>query len=229
VYCVFKKNGTGISKYPMPPYPGSVRVGILDSIERKSYGTIVLNDDRMGYSVPLYITNSSKTESKTVTYSLSASKPEKCGNLAVFNPETGTLEAAAGSSFSVTLEPQGHAYRWALAGDSSYFSTFMKSFINVQFGLTKITSVGGSVLGIEYSVPFSGVNAVKVMVVNQLGQCVWNVTNRNLVPGKVNSTIWNTKTSGRLASGAYIIQVSSLNAVNKQVSRVQKRYMHVAR
>ncbi|HEX2957696.1 MAG TPA: immunoglobulin domain-containing protein, partial [Chitinispirillaceae bacterium] len=120
VYCVFKKYGSGISKYPSPPYPGSVRVGILDSIERKTYGTIVLNDDRMGYSVPLYITNSSKTESKTVTYSLSSSKPGKSGNLAVYNAETGKLESGSGScsSYSVYLEPQGHAYRWALAGDS---------------------------------------------------------------------------------------------------------------
>lgn len=227
VYCVFKKNGSGIDKYPLPPYPGSVQVGILDSMERKTYGTVVVNDDRAGYSVPLYITNSSKTESKTVTYSLSSSKPD--GNLAVYNAETGKLESASGTSFSVTLEPQGHAYRWALAGDSTYFSSWMKNFTNVQFGFTKITSVAGSVLGIEYTVPFSGVNAVKVMVVNQLGQCVWSATNRNLVPGKVNVTNWNTKTSGRLASGAYIIQVSSLNAVNKQVSRVQKRYLHVAR
>jgi hypothetical protein len=229
VYCVFKKNGSGISKYPIPPYPGSVRVGILDSVERKTYGTIVVNDDRMGYSVPLYITNSSKTESKTVTYSLSSSKLEKCGNLAVYNAETGKLESGSGTSFSVTLEPLGHAYRWALAGDSAYFSSWMKNFTNVQFGFTKITSVAGSVLGIEYTIPFSGVNAVKVMVINPLGQCIWSTTNRNLVPGRVNVTNWDTKTSGRLASGAYIIQVSSLNAVNKQVSRVQKRYLHVAR
>ncbi len=229
VYCVFKKNGTGILKYPAPPYPGSIRVGILDSMERKTYGTVVINDDRMGYSIPLYMTNSSKTESKTVTYSLSSSRPEKCGNLAVFNAETGKLESGSGSSYSVSLEPQGHAYRWALAGDSAYFNSWMKNFTNVQFGLTRITSVGGSVLGIEYSVPFSGVNAVKVVVINQLGQCVWSATNRNLVPGKVNVTSWNTRTSGRLASGAYIIQVSSFNAVNKQVKRVQKRYLHVAR
>jgi hypothetical protein len=229
VYCVFKNNESGIDKYPMPPYPGSVRVGILDSIERKTYGTVVVNDDRMGYSVPLYFTNGSSSESKTVTYSLSSSNPEKCKNLAVYNAETGKLESGSGTSFSVTLEPQGHAYRWALAGDSTYFSSWMKNFTNVQFGLTKITNVAGSILGIEYTVPFSGVNAVKVMVINQLGQCVWNSTNRNLVPGKVNVTNWNTRTSGRLASGAYIIQVSSLNAVNKQVSRVQKRYLHVAR
>jgi hypothetical protein len=229
VYCVFKKNGSGSSKYPIPPYPGSVRVGILDSVEQKVYGTIVMSDDKMGYSVPLYFMNSSKTESKTITYTLSSSKPEKSGSLAVYNAETGKLESGSGTSFSVTIEPQGHAYRWALAGDSTYFSSWMKNFTNVQFGFTKITSIAGSVLGIEYTVPFSGVNAVKVMVINQLGQCVWSTTNRNLVPGKVNVTNWNTKTSGRLASGAYIIQVSSLNACNKQVRRVQKRYLHVAR
>jgi hypothetical protein len=229
VYCVFKKNGIGISKYPAPPYPGSIRVGILDSMERKTYGTIVLNDDRMGHSVPLYITNSSKSESKTVTYSLSSSKPEKSGNLAVYNAETGKLESGTGTSFSVSLEPQGHAYRWALAGDSAYFRSWMKNFTTVQFGFTKITNIAGSILGIQYTVPYSGVNAVKVRVINQLGQSVWSTTNRNLVPGEVNTSVWNTKTSGRLASGAYIIQVLSLNAVNKQVNRVQKRYMHVVR
>jgi hypothetical protein len=227
VYCVFKQNGQGVTKLPSPPYPGNVQVGLLDSVTNKTYGTYVFNKPEVGYSIPLCFSNSSGTESKTISYSVTRSNPEYAASCVFYNPENGKLEPVSASNLSVTLGPREHAYRWALVGDSSYFSSWMSKFVNVQFGLTKVSGIAGTILGIEYTVPYSGVSVVKVMVVNQLGQCIWSKVNRNLVPGKINSSSWDIKNSNKLAAGAYIIQVSAYNAAQRQVHRVQSKYLHL--
>jgi hypothetical protein len=229
VYCVFNSNGKGTTWLPSPPYPGSVRVGLLDSSTNNTYGTMIFNQEQSGYSVPLYFSNNSTSESKTVTYTFKSSKPENLGKIALYNAETGKLESVISSNPSLTLGPQEHAYRWALIGDSSYYSSWINNFVNVPFGLLRISQISGNLLGIEYTVPYTGVSAVKVMVVNQLGQCVWSTVNRNLVPGKRNVTNWNTRNSNKLATGAYIIQISSYNTMHKQTQRIQKRYLHLSR
>lgn len=227
VYCVFRQNGEGITKLPSPPVPGNLKVGLFDSTDNKTYGTYVFNRSEPGYSVPLYFSNSSRTESKTISYSVTSSKSDCASRCVFYNPENGLLEPVTTSGLSLTLGPRESAYRWALVGDTLYFNSWVKSFVNVRFGVTKISSVAGNILGIEYTVPYIGVSAVKVMVINQLGQCVWSTVNRNLTPGKVNRSSWNQRTSGKLASGAYIIQVSAYNTAQRRLHRVQSRYLHV--
>jgi hypothetical protein len=229
IYCVFKSKGKGTTWLPSPPYPGSVRVGLLDSATNNTYGTMIFNEEKSGYSVPLFFSNNSTAESKTITYTFNSSKPEYLEKIALYNAETGKLEPVISSNSSLTLGPKEHAYRWALIGDSSYYNSWINNFVNVPFGLLKISQNSGNLLGIEYTVPYSGVSAVKVMVVNQLGQCVWSTVNRNLVPGKRNVTNWNTRNTNKLAAGAYIIQISSYNTMHRQTQRIQKRYLHFSR
>jgi hypothetical protein len=190
---------------------------------------MIFNEEKSGYSVPLFFSNNSTAESKTITYTFNSSKPEYLEKIALYNAETGKLEPVISSNSSLTLGPKEHAYRWALIGDSSYYNSWINNFVNVPFGLLKISQNSGNLLGIEYTVPYSGVSAVKVMVVNQLGQCVWSTVNRNLVPGKRNVTNWNTRNTNKLAAGAYIIQISSYNTMHRQTQRIQKRYLHFSR
>lgn len=227
VYCVFRQNGEGITKLPSPPVPGDVKVGLFDSTDNRTYGTYVFNRSEPGYSVPLYFSNSSRTESKTISYSVTSSKNDCAASCIFYNPENGKLEPVMTSGLALTLGPRESAYRWALVGDTSYFSAWVKRFVNVQFAMTKISSVAGRILGIEYTVPYTGVSAVKIMVINQLGQCVWSTVNHNLTPGKVNRSTWNQSSSGKLASGAYIIQVSAYNTSQKRIHRVQSRYLYI--
>jgi hypothetical protein len=226
VYCGFTATGTGITKFPSPPVPGSVQVNVHDSSDACNYGTMIYHEGRNGYSYPLIIVNRSGSAHKTVRYSINTDILKSSGFGAVVYSANKSNETEL-SDLSVSLAQGERAYRWLLVGDSTFFGQWAKEFSVTPFALTGIRPLSDNSVRINVTIPYSGIASVKLTIINQLGQSVAGNTARNVLPGK-QEIICPVSTKGKLASGYYIVQLSGYDTRMKLTRTLYRKFMYMS-
>ncbi len=223
VYCGFSP-GKGRLCFPVSPSFSKVRAGVLDSDNRRVHGIVMAHEKSdNGISFPIVFDNSD-SKSQNVSFALESwgSIPSNY-QVNVFNPDAGAYDV---QNNSFLIGAGQREYRFLVAGDESYMANWKSSFTKFSFSLVKAyPNPFRGRIQIRFMLPYSGISKVRMTVYDQLGRkVIRRELGKELHPGE-NVIVWDANKGSRLATGAYILQLTALDGSGKIKGVKQERIM----
>jgi hypothetical protein len=215
-----------VAAFPPAPSFASVNVGILDEEKGTTSGIYINGERKDGYAYKVIFENKQE-ENTTVDFTL-----ERSGGLAkgavisLIDPSAPdkATNAEAGA-LSVSVPAQGRAYRWLVVGSAEFAKNFGTNIDRSVFALMNPSpNPFHGTLRIRYSLPQSGIEAIKCEIVDQLGRTVLTTrANKSIHPG-MNELSWAPHA---IAAGTYIVRLSGYDGKGKIVGRKLTRVMYL--
>jgi PKD repeat protein len=232
VYCGYSAGqGAAPSFYPVPPSFLEAFAGVFDNTENKLYGDVMVHAlAGGGCSYQLAFVNES-AEPQQLKYHLGNAASLPKGLVAkVYNEATGAYENFSAGDAGVTLAAGERQYRWLLVGSEAYLS---KSAAVIKNG--KLLFAGtypnpaGALVHIRYSVPTTGVSAVKFAIYDMRGRLVWQkIIAENRGQG-MREIIWDGTSlyKSHVSAGIYVIRMEALDAKQKTAGMFEKKMTYM--
>jgi hypothetical protein len=232
VYCGYNPGQRGApTYYPVPPSFLQTCAGVFDNTENKLYGHAFVHAlAGGGCSYQLAFVNESE-EPQQLKYHLGNTSSLPKGLVAmVYNEATGSYEDFSAGDAGVTLGAGERQYRWLLVGSEAYLSKTAAVIKNgkLLFAGT-YPNPAGALVHIRYSVPTTGVSAVKFAIYDMRGRLVWRKITAERAGQGMREIIWDGTSlyKSHVSAGIYIIRMEALDAKQKTAGIFEKKMTYM--
>jgi hypothetical protein len=225
VYCVYDPATVGAMRYfPLAPTFEKAYVGLYDAQKQKMYGHAVTGataDGGCAYKIAFV--NESQSGQRFV-YSLEHSGGAAAGALQarLYNEATGRYEDAQSS---ISVAANSTQYRWLYAGSEGYCA---KAPVLVASTLELAGAYPNpfrSSLRIRYSLPATGIGAVRFTICDLRGSVVWRQSVGGRDHGGAGELLWNATThAGRpVAAGIYVLCMTAFDEKQQRAGVFERK------
>ncbi len=209
VFCGFRP-GKGVSFFPVAPSFSKQKVVVIDTLRNRAYGNMIYHEaDKGGFIFPLQFVNE-ESEAAVFLYNITVPPNLPASyRIGIYDPITGSVDYNTNEK-SVRVGGKSKSYRWLLVGDSSYMAAWSVRVKSELALLKVIPATCRGMMHIEFNLPYSDIEGVKIEIINQLGRLMSkkSFSRESLRPGLNKIDL----AQRGLSPGTYIIRLEALNS-----------------
>jgi len=224
LYCVYDPaKGGPMRYYPLGPTFGQSYVALYDADKKKLYGNALTGQiTKGGCAYQIAYVNQSQAATRFSCSLLPIGTADATIKARIYDEASGRYEDG---QTSVTVAPGETQYRWLFTGSEGYLA---KAPV---LNLSTLRLVGAypnpfrSMVRIRYSLPASGVSAVKFTICDLRGVVAWHkeldVAGRN----GTGELVWGAQTRGGhpVAAGLYILRMSAYDSKQRMAGVFERK------
>lgn len=232
VICAYNGNlGDEVIFGSLPPGMGSIRTGIMDSVNNSIHGyAINTNVEKGGTHFKIAFRNGSEVDAN-IEYRLQNLDMLPEGYMAkVLNPESRKYEACDDSVVSelkVSAGSGNMASRLVVIGTGEYLNDVLHWISPATFAFLKAyPNPFTGTIRLHYTLP-PDISEVQITLYNVLGRRLWRAVQRKGISAGEHTFTFNSRkdlgTKGVLPTGVYILRLSAKNKAGKLIYGGDKR------
>ncbi|MBD3346557.1 MAG: T9SS type A sorting domain-containing protein [Chitinivibrionales bacterium] len=219
VYCGYSDGQGSVSRGKRPPSFSKTWIGISDTTDSRIYGHAIMHrnrDDVFTYRLA-FSNDGDRKEVLSCTLERNGAFPESY-ETRILNPSTKTWETT--ENLAVELESGAREYRILAAGTAEALEKYRTSMPSLQLSFVGCyPNPFVKAVRILYTLPYSGIGAMKFEIYDMRGRIVWRNDLARLTPG-TGSITWVPQ---NLAGGIYVLKIQAFDPKGKQAGVFKTR------